>query len=83
MTGYWLDKISSNTTIHESFKDKFLSLNSTDIIDSACGELWIDLKLQQIRYKRLKKSIQCFLTSFVLLVVTLSISILFINNGTN
>lgn len=72
----------SETFAHDSvgndfgdFRDKFENITTREIIESGCGEFWVDLKLQQVRYARLKNSVWFILASFVFLVVTLLLTL--------
>ena len=58
-----------------TFKTKFDALTEASFIESACAELWVDLRLQQIRYGRLKKSVLFILGAFLSLVVALIIAL--------
>jgi hypothetical protein len=58
------------------FKKVFENMSAQDFIERACGEFWVDLKLQQIRYAKLKRSVFFILTSFFSLAIALLLTLL-------
>jgi len=64
----------------ESFKERFKSMSNDGFITSGCAELWVDLRLQQLRYNRLKKSIQFILVAFLMLVLALVIALFYMRS---
>lgn len=64
----------------ESFIERFKSMSSDDFIKSGCAELWVDLRLQQLRYNKLKKAIQFILAAFLLLVLALVIALFYMRS---
>lgn len=55
----------------DEFKTKFKTMSYQEFIENACAELWVELKLQDIRYRKLKKSVPFILFSFMALIVAL------------
>jgi hypothetical protein len=60
----------------EKFISEFQSLSSKEFIKGACGELWVDLKLQRSRYVKLKKAARFIVGSFLSLVIALLLMLL-------
>ncbi len=58
-----------------AFKDRFKNLSLQEFIDAACGEFWVDMHLQNIRYGRLKKSLGYLSAAFVCFVITLVLTV--------
>ncbi len=59
----------------EAFKRVFQNMSEQDFIERACAEFWVDLKLQQIRYSKLKRSVWFILTSFLSLAIALLLTL--------
>jgi hypothetical protein len=65
----------------DTFKNTFQKLTAQEFIESACAEFWVGLKLQHVRYTKLKMSAKFIKYAFVSLVIAVLI-VLFANAAT-
>jgi hypothetical protein len=65
----------------DTLQKEFQAMTYEDFLRNACAELWVALRVQQIRYKKLKRSIWFILGAFLSLALALVLVV--VRGGSN